>query len=136
MLTASEQLEQQTAQAEPLEQQLKLAEERYAQAEKKLARMRGEAAELGVMDASALERLEDELQATLLRVQERRKDCLQEERLCGICMERPKNAALVPCGHTLCSECEQSLQMMEEEPHKRRCHICQQAIEHILPLHL
>ena len=116
--STEQQLVQQRAQTEQLKQQLEQAKEQRAQAEKQLARMRGDAAELGDMDASALEQLEVEVQATLVRVQERRK----EERMCGICMERPKNVALVPCGHMLCSVCQPTL-------HQQRCHICQQAIE-------
>ena len=29
----------------------------------------------------------------------------REHRLCGVCLERERTEALVPCGHTYCSVC-------------------------------
>lgn len=31
-----------------------------------------------------------------------------DEHICGICMSRPKNRVLVPCGHRICQTCEES----------------------------
>ena len=45
---------------------------------------------------------------------------------CVICMDRPKNTALVPCGHQLCSVCQPQLQVSGGQ---QRCHMCQQPVE-------
>ena len=89
--------------------------------------MRGEASALRDADAASLEDLEALLLASLGRVRSRARAVREEERrahdeerLCAICMDNPKDTVLVPCGHQLCAAC---------RPRLQRCHLCQQPIE-------
>ena len=53
----------------------------------------------------------------LQRMEEKRKEW-DEERLCAVCAERPKDVVF-ECGHVTCSVCAQMLQ---------QCHVCRQKI--------
>ena len=102
------------------------ATEKLLGANERVSLARGEAAALQKLDAEALDALEEETQAALHRIRARRDAVRAEEKVCAICMDRPKNTALVPCGHQLCSVCQPQLQ---ESGGKQRCHMCQQPVE-------
>ena len=102
------------------------ATEKLLNANDRVSLARGEAAALLRLDAESLDRLEEETQAALLRIRARRDAVRAEEKVCAICMDRPKNTALVPCGHQLCSECQPQLQVSGG---RQRCHMCQQPVE-------
>lgn len=46
---------------------------------------------------------------------------------CGICLDRTKDAALDPCGHTACSECAAAL---------RTCHVCRARVTRVQRMYL
>lgn len=96
-----------------------------AELEAQLARSRCEAAALRSLDVAALDRLEDELQEGLKRIRDLRRT-REEERYCSICMERPKDTVLIPCGHMLCSTCQPQLTTSEG---RQKCHECRQFVE-------
>jgi uncharacterized protein YjbI with pentapeptide repeats len=48
--------------------------------------------------------------------------------LCQICMENKKNRVIVPCGHTLCAQCEKSI--------KNKCPFCRTIVDKIITLYL
>ena len=43
---------------------------------------------------------------------------LQEERLCGVCMEAPRDSCLHPCGHTFCACC---IARLQQAAQRERC---------------
>mmetsp|Transcript_24519 Transcript_24519/g.59666 ORF Transcript_24519/g.59666 Transcript_24519/m.59666 type:complete len:177 (+) Transcript_24519:129-659(+) len=48
---------------------------------------------------------------------------------CAVCLERPKNAILVPCGHRMCAACTDAMRR-----HGMPCPICRRVIAHaVLP---
>lgn len=55
----------------------------------------------------------------------------QDEQGCVICMEREKNALLLPCGHL--SACMQCIDMVKSSA-KPLCPICRQAIEDVIQI--
>jgi hypothetical protein len=55
----------------------------------------------------------------------------QDEQGCVICMEREKNALLLPCGHL--SACMQCIEMVKKST-KPLCPICRQAIEDVIQI--
>ncbi|XP_052083992.1 uncharacterized protein LOC127721296 [Mytilus californianus] len=52
-------------------------------------------------------------------------------RKCTICMDREKNAVILPCGHTTCMECATEVYVGENQ----RCPICRADIQDINPLY-
>lgn len=52
-------------------------------------------------------------------------------RKCTICMDREKNAVILPCGHTTCMECATEVYLESNQ----RCPICRADIEDINPLY-
>jgi E3 ubiquitin-protein ligase mind-bomb len=50
---------------------------------------------------------------------------LEDQFLCGICMERKRNVAFL-CGHGACTQCTLGLST---------CHMCRTAIERKIPLY-
>jgi len=53
---------------------------------------------------------------------------LEEEKKCQICMERDKDTAAQPCGHTACHQC------MEKLPGKK-CHVCRKVVKELLRIY-
>lgn len=54
---------------------------------------------------------------------------LGRRRVCPVCMDKPRGAAMVPCGHTACVTCASQLDM-----HRGTCAECNAKIEMVLPL--
>ena len=54
---------------------------------------------------------------------------LGRRRVCPVCMDNPRNGAMVPCGHTACVGCASQLEM-----HRGTCAECNATIEMVLPL--
>ena len=54
---------------------------------------------------------------------------LGRRRVCPVCMDKPRAAAMVPCGHTACITCATQLEM-----HRGTCAECNAKIELVLPL--
>jgi hypothetical protein len=54
---------------------------------------------------------------------------LGRRRVCPVCMDSPRNGAMVPCGHTACVGCASQLEM-----HRGTCAECNATIEMVLPL--
>ncbi|CAC5389972.1 unnamed protein product [Mytilus coruscus] len=52
-------------------------------------------------------------------------------RKCTICMDREKNAVILPCGHTTCMECATEVYLESNQ----RCPICRADIEDMNPLY-
>mmetsp|Transcript_60502 Transcript_60502/g.100435 ORF Transcript_60502/g.100435 Transcript_60502/m.100435 type:complete len:230 (+) Transcript_60502:55-744(+) len=102
-----------------------LAAERAARKdlEAQLAKARGEGAILAHLPLTELEDLYEQAQnaASQLRACLKRKR--DAENHCPICMERPKNTAIVPCGHFACDTCIHQL---------TQCHVCRGEILHRL----
>eukprot|EP00300_Choanocystis_sp_HF-7_P012613 c17958_g1_i1.p2 GENE.c17958_g1_i1~~c17958_g1_i1.p2 ORF type:complete len:322 (+),score=57.22 c17958_g1_i1:35-1000(+) len=59
------------------------------------------------------------------------KDEQEEAMLCSICLDTPKDAALVPCGHSFCHTCSQKLQET-----KKTCPICRKKIKQVNVLYI
>ncbi|CAC5389974.1 unnamed protein product [Mytilus coruscus] len=55
----------------------------------------------------------------------------EPSRKCTICMDREKNAVILPCGHTTCMECATEVYLKSNQ----RCPICRADIEDINPLY-
>ena len=54
---------------------------------------------------------------------------LGRRRVCPVCMDKPRQAAMVPCGHTACLTCASQLDV-----HRGACAECNANIEMVLPL--
>eukprot|EP00245_Coleochaete_scutata_P000309 TRINITY_DN10378_c0_g2_i1.p3 TRINITY_DN10378_c0_g2~~TRINITY_DN10378_c0_g2_i1.p3 ORF type:complete len:102 (+),score=9.72 TRINITY_DN10378_c0_g2_i1:41-307(+) len=54
---------------------------------------------------------------------------LDMDEYCCLCMDNPKNAALIPCGHRMCKACAQSMQHL-----RRSCPLCNRDITDVLLL--
>ncbi|XP_053385080.1 E3 ubiquitin-protein ligase rnf8-like [Mercenaria mercenaria] len=50
---------------------------------------------------------------------------------CCICMERPSNSFLMPCGHTFCMVCAEA----QESELNGKCSVCRQTIECVRQIH-
>jgi hypothetical protein len=77
------------------------AEQRAAEAERRAAEAESRAAEAERRAAEA----ERDARTEQSRVQRRATEAVEEALLCGICMERGRDACLSPCGHTACGAC-------------------------------
>lgn len=71
------------------------------------------------LSLEALEALEVEAKEAAARIAGAADERRREQRVCPLCCERPKNTALVPCGHQYCGECAGRLD---------RCPACRAAI--------
>lgn len=63
------------------------------------------------------------VEATRAKIEE-----LEEGARCFICLERPKNAAFVPCGHQACRRCAENFR-------QKKCAICRASVSGILALY-
>ena len=54
---------------------------------------------------------------------------LEAIRLCDVCMDRPKDAACVPCGHLMCTKCAKRCQRASIG-----CPTCRRRIDSLLPI--
>jgi hypothetical protein len=55
----------------------------------------------------------------------------REDRVCGICMERPKSAAFARCGHTACVQC--ASDCFEKNS---MCPFCSAQVDYVMSLYL
>eukprot|EP00440_Ansanella_granifera_P037112 gb/GFBE01040274.1/.p1 GENE.gb/GFBE01040274.1/~~gb/GFBE01040274.1/.p1 ORF type:complete len:378 (+),score=63.61 gb/GFBE01040274.1/:1-1134(+) len=55
---------------------------------------------------------------------------------CGICMERPQDAAAIPCGHTACRTCMDSLIRRHGSPGETPCPHCRNPIREVQRLYM
>ena len=86
--------------------------------------MRGEGPALEGLALGELQQLEEQLDEATRRVRALVGEKRAEELTCPICLDRPKNMVLAPCGHRACAECAAPL---------RKCHICRGAIRERVP---
>ena len=60
-------------------------------------------------------------------------DGLDESRECPICLERPKDTALVPCGHVLCGSC---VGLANAEKIVDECPVCRETVRETMRVYL
>jgi hypothetical protein len=75
------------------------------EAARALARHRGEEAALAALSLGEVEQLERDACAALTRIRERVLTARSVAFQCGICLDRPKLVAFMPCGHQVCDAC-------------------------------
>lgn len=60
---------------------------------------------------------------------QREKERLEEENMCAVCFENPKDAVLVPCGHnTCCFKCASEISMQRV----KRCPVCRSNFDQVI----
>ena len=91
-----------------------------------LARLRGEDPALEDLELGDLQTLHLQLIGAIHHVNARIEEKRDVERACPICLDRTKNAVLVPCGHRACAECAADL---------TECHICRGKITRRQPMY-
>ena len=84
-----------------------------------LARFRGELWALSGLPLAELEALHEQSIDACARIRACVEKTREEEKCCAVCMERPKDTALVPCGHLLCQTCAREVE---------RCHVCRNPV--------
>lgn len=77
-------------------------------------------------EARSLERIIEEQQ----RVAEQLRRATRTD--CSVCIDRPVNTAVVPCGHTFCGHCTTALQARST----RHCPICRTPIGRVMRIHI
>ena len=77
------------------------------------------------IDLESLHEFETNMISSLQNVQMVIKEKNDRERECTICRDRPKDTALIPCGHCLCSNCESRM---------TKCPMCRVNIQRTLKL--
>ena len=77
------------------------------------------------IDLETLHEFETNMISSLKNVQKVIKEKVERDKECTICRSRPKDTALIPCGHRLCSNCGWRM---------TRCPMCRVAIERTLKL--
>ena len=77
------------------------------------------------IDLETLHEFETNMISSLKNVQKVIKEKIERDKECTICRNRPKDTALIPCGHRLCSNCGWRM---------TRCPMCRVAIERTLKL--
>lgn len=65
-----------------------------------------------------------------IKALESERDELKKRDCCAICMDRPKERVLVPCGHTICSIC------AEQQEVRVRCPFCKTDVSRFCALYL
>ena len=80
---------------------------------------------LGTLSNGELEKLENKMEESLVRLRAEVGERRQAERCCQICMDdaAAKDTALIPCGHLMCAACAERVQdqcpFCSERPAKR-----------------
>lgn len=90
---------------EEMKEELKICQEVNDQNEKSLMIWKGVERELRKMDLESLHELETQMIGSLQSVRKVIREKSELENECRICRDRPKDTALFPCGHCLCSDC-------------------------------
>ena len=88
-----------------------------------LATVRGEGPAMDALPLGELQRLLEQAQQSVQRLQARVDEKQAEERTCAICLTAPKNTVIDPCGHCVCAGCARKL---------TACHICRGPITKLL----
>ena len=83
-----------------------------------------DAVEAEALSSARADRLERELEEARRQSAERARRNDDDARLCAVCLDAPKDAALVPCGHRTCRGCAKALRRR-----KLPCPSCRQPIE-------
>ena len=126
LLSQSEQQYQEMcAQHRQVANDLQLSQNTIYRKDKELWALKGVERELKKMDLENLHDLETNMIGSLQNVRKVISKKIEKEHECMICMDRPKNTVLVPCGHCLCSSC-----VLRVE----RCPMCRAQIERTIKL--
>lgn len=80
---------------------------------------------LSQLDNKILIKYENQLLDTIKKIKIQINDNNEKIYDCAVCMDNPKNTAIVPCGHQFCAQCAQRL---------HRCPMCRGRIQHRLRL--
>ena len=87
------------------ERELKGMRDAHDQKDKVLMTWKGVEPELKKMNLESLHELETNMISSLQNVRKVINNKSEQENECRVCRDRPKDTALFPCGHSLCSHC-------------------------------
>eukprot|EP00026_Physarum_polycephalum_P006115 Phypoly_transcript_06156.p1 GENE.Phypoly_transcript_06156~~Phypoly_transcript_06156.p1 ORF type:complete len:504 (+),score=57.84 Phypoly_transcript_06156:74-1585(+) len=81
----------------------------------------------GIRNLDELNKLEEKL------VQQRNSIIhdMQDRLLCNVCLDKPRDCSLSPCGHTLCTTCAQTILSTTA-----KCHVCRVRVERLGKMYL